>query len=261
MKSKHIATICLLALGLAPARAQETKSDSAAKAAQPAASAAANFTDDQLVEEFGWFIGKRVGLTELQFSKEEIALLLKGISSAAEGKDSPFELEKIGPKMDEFMQKKQAAYLSKLKEKNTSANADFFKKVDENKAVMKLPSGLRYEIIKQGDGAAPKPTDTVKVHYTGTLVDGSVFDSSVQRGEPAEFPLDQVIPGWTEGIQKVNKGGKIKLYVPPQLAYGDDGRPGIPPGSTLIFDVELLDIKAGSAAPAPSPAPAQPAKK
>ena len=76
--------------------------------------------------------------------------------------------------------------------------------------------------MKQGDGAAPKPTDTVKVHYTGTLIDGTVFDSSVQRNEPAEFQLDQVIPGWTEGLQKVNKGGKIKLYVPPQLAYGDD---------------------------------------
>jgi FKBP-type peptidyl-prolyl cis-trans isomerase len=99
----------------------------------------------------------------------------------------------------------------------------------------------------------------VKVHYTGTLIDGTVFDSSVQRGEPAEFPLDQVIAGWTEGIQKMNKGGKIKLYVPPQLAYGDDGRPGIPPGSTLIFDVELLDIK--PTAPSAPAMPQQPAKK
>jgi FKBP-type peptidyl-prolyl cis-trans isomerase len=99
----------------------------------------------------------------------------------------------------------------------------------------------------------------VRVHYTGKLIDGTEFDSSVKRGEPAEFPLDQVIPGWTEGIQKMNKGGKIKLYVPPHLAYGDDGRPGIPPGATLVFDVELLDIKP-AAAPAPAPAPA-PVKK
>jgi FKBP-type peptidyl-prolyl cis-trans isomerase len=259
MKSKLIATISLLALGFAAVHAQETKSDSAAKSA-PAA-AGATFTDAQLVEEFGWFIGKRVGLTELSFNKEEIDLLLKGISSAAAGKESPYELEKIGPKMDEFMQKKQAAYLSKLKEKNTGANADFFKKLADNKAVVGLESGLRYEIVKKGDGPTPKPTDTVKVHYTGTLIDGSVFDSSVQRGEPAEFPLDQVIPGWTEGIQKVNKGGKIKLYVPPHLAYGDDGRPGIPPGSTLIFDVELLDIKAGGPAAAPAAPAVQPAKK
>jgi len=256
MKSKPIATICLLALGLAAARAQDVKlnipgkSDQPAAAGQAASPAKPAFTDEQLIEEFGWFIGKRVGLTELEFSKAEVDLLLKGISQAASGKDSPYELEKIGPMMDEFMQKKQGAYLGKLKEKNQTANADFFNKLKENKAIVELPSGLRYEIIQKGDGAAPKPNETVKVHYTGKLVDGSVFDSSVQRGEPAEFPLDQVIAGWTEGIQKMNKGGKIKLYVPPQLAYGDDGRPGIPPGSTLIFDVELLAIKPTSQAPA-----------
>jgi FKBP-type peptidyl-prolyl cis-trans isomerase len=154
--------------------------------------------------------------------------------------------------MDEFMQKKQSAYLAKLKNKNQSVNQDYFTKLKENKAVVELPSGLRYEIVQAGNGPAPKPTETVRVHYVGKLIDGTEFDSSVKRGEPAEFPLDQVIPGWTEGIQKMNKGGKIKLYVPPHLAYGDDGRPGIPPGSTLIFDVELLDIKAPAAAPAPA---------
>lgn len=269
MKSKHIATISLLALGLAAARAQEVKLNipggqaketPAADAAQPAAPAKAAFTDLQLIEEFGWFIGKRVGLTELAFSKEELETLMKGFTAAANGKDSPYELEKIGPAMDEFMQKKQQAYLAKLKTKNEAENTAYFTKLKENKAITALPSGLNYEIVKQGDGAMPKATDTVKVHYTGTLIDGSVFDSSVQRGEPAEFQLDQVIPGWTEGLQKVSKGGKIKLYVPPQLAYGDDGRPGIPPGSTLIFEVELLDIKSGASAPAAAPA-AQPAKK
>ena len=258
MKLKHLSTIFLLALGLAVARAQEVKLNipgQPAPAAGPAP-AAAVFPEAQLIEEFGWFIGKRVGLTELSFSKTEIEALLKGFSAAAAGKDSPYELEKIGPAMDEFMQKKQAAYLSKLKGQNQTANVAFFNKLKENKAIVELPSGLRYEIVMPGAGAAPKATETVKVHYTGTLVDGSVFDSSVQRGEPAEFALDQVIPGWTEGIQKMTKGGKIKLYVPPQLAYGDDGRPGIPPGSTLIFEVELLDIKptaAGAAAPAPAP--------
>jgi FKBP-type peptidyl-prolyl cis-trans isomerase len=264
MKLKLIATLCPLALGLAVARAQEVKLNIPGQpAGQPAPAAAAPakpaFTDAQLIEEFGWFIGKRVGLTELEFTKEEVDLLLKGIAQAAAGKDSPYELDKIGPAMDEFMQKKQNAYLAKLKTKNQADNAAYFTKLKENKAIVELPSGLRYEILKPGDGPAPKATETVKVHYTGTLIDGSVFDSSVQRGEPAEFPLDQVIPGWTEGIQKMNKGGKIKLYVPPQLAYGDDGRPGIPPGSTLVFEVELLDIKS-AAAPAPA-MPAQPAKK
>ena len=155
------------------------------------------------------------------------------------------------------MQKKQAAYVAKLKTKNLAVNNDFFSKLKENKNVVELPSGLRYEIVAPGNGPAPKANETVRVHYTGKLIDGTEFDSSVKRGEPAEFPLDQVIPGWTEGIQKMNKGGKIKLYVPPHLAYGDDGRPGIPPGSTLVFDVELLDIKAAAAAPQLPP----PAKK
>jgi FKBP-type peptidyl-prolyl cis-trans isomerase len=259
MKSKHIATLCLLALGLTAATAQEVKVNLPGQpgaAAEPAAKS--SFTDMQLIEEFGWFIGKRVGLTELSFSKAELETLLKGLSAAAEGKESPYELEKIGPAMDEFMQKKQQAYLSKLKEKNSATNTSYFTKLKENKAITALPSGLHYEIIKQGEGATPKASETVKVHYTGTLLDGTVFDSSVQRNEPAEFQLDQVIAGWTEGLQKIQKGGKIKLYVPPQLAYGDDGRPGIPPGSTLVFEVELLDIKGGSTA---APAPAMPAKK
>jgi FKBP-type peptidyl-prolyl cis-trans isomerase len=255
MKLKHISTICLLALGFAVARAQDVKLNLPGQKDQPAAPAKSAFTDAQLLEEFGWFIGKRVGLSELEFSKTELDTLLKGIALAASGKESPYELEKIGPAMDEFMQKKQQAYLGKLKEKNAGVNTDFFAKLKENKAIVELPSGLRYEIVQEGGGAAPKPTETVKVHYTGKLIDGTVFDSSVQRGEPAEFPLDQVIAGWTEGIQKMKKGGKIKLYVPPQLAYGDDGRPGIPPGSTLIFDVELLDIKPAGSAPTP------PAKK
>jgi FKBP-type peptidyl-prolyl cis-trans isomerase len=133
--------------------------------------------------------------------------------------------------------------------------AAFFAKLKEDKAVVELPSGLRYAIVSPGLGAAPKPTDIVKVNYTGTLIDGTVFDSSERQGKPIEFALDKVIPGWTEGLQKIGKGGKIKLFVPPDLGYGDDGRPGIPPGSVLVFDVELLDVT-----PASTAAPATPAK-
>lgn len=253
MKLKHSLTFSLLALGLVTARAQEIKLNLPGKSDQPAAAPAAPaFTEAQLIEEFGWFIGKRVGLSELEFGKAEMDALLKGLNNAAANKESPYELEKIGPLMDEFMQKKQAVFTEKMKKKSSADAAAYFAKLKDNKNVVELPSGLRYEIVKQGTGAFPKPTETVKVHYTGTLVDGTVFDSSVQRNEPAEFPLDQVIPGWTEGIQKVSKGGKIKLYVPANLAYGDDGRQGIPPGSTLVFDVELLDIKPTAPAPAMS---------
>ncbi len=263
MKLNRLSSIVLVALAVSAGRAQEIKLNMPGEtdAAKTPAAPAQTFTDAQLVEEFGWFIGKRVGLTELDFSKAEADALLKGIAASAAGKDSPYDLPKIGPQMDEFMQKKQAVYVDRLKKQSTAAAVAFFTKLKENKNVVELPSGLRYEIVKTGTGPFPKPTETVKVQYTGTLVDGTVFDSSVQRGEPAEFALDQVIPGWTEGIQKINKGGKIKLYVPSSLAYGDDGRPGIPPGSTLIFDVELLDIKptppAGSAPAAPG-APGMP---
>jgi FKBP-type peptidyl-prolyl cis-trans isomerase len=121
---------------------------------------------------------------------------------------------------------------------------DFFTKLKENKAVIQLPSGLCYEIVKPGSGAYPAPTDTVEVNYTGTLTDGTVFDRSTQ---PVEFPLNQVIPGWTEGLQLINKGGRIRLYIPASLAYGDQAQPGIPAGSTLIFDIELLDVRPGDA--------------
>lgn len=255
MKLKHSFTIGLLLLGLAAAQAQEVKlnlpdSSKTPVGAPAAAPAAPTFTNAQLIEEFGWFIGKRVGLTELAFETSEIDFLIKGLRVAAAGGDSPYELEKIGPAMDEFMKSKQGAYLAKLKEQNLAASIAFFTKLKENKNVIELPSGLRYEIMQPGSGPMPRQDQTVKVHYTGTLIDGSVFDSSVQRGEPAEFALNEVIAGWTEGIQKMNQGGKIKLYVPPHLAYGDDGRPGIPPGSTLIFEVELLEVKSAASQPA-----------
>ena len=106
----------------------------------------------------------------------------------------------------------------------------------------KTASGIGITILKEGTGASPKASDTVKVHYRGTLTNGQEFDSSYRRNEPATFPLNRVIPCWTEGVQKIKVGGKAKLLCPPELAYGSRGVPGIPPNSTLIFEVELLDI-------------------
>ena len=149
-------------------------------------------------------------------------------------------------------------WIARYERQGKSVEATWFPvllEISENKNVVELGSGLRYEILKTGDGTFPKASDTVKVHYHGTLVDGTVFDSSVQRGEPTEFPLGGVIPGWTEGLQKVSKGGKIKLYVPSHLAYGDTPPQGSPitPGATLVFEVDLLEIKGGAAMPAPAP--------
>jgi FKBP-type peptidyl-prolyl cis-trans isomerase len=164
-----------------------------------------------------------------------------------------FAVKKIKSK-DEYeaeqkkmMEEQQAA----MKEKEAAEAPAREKWLAENKITTKpTASGLYYIEIKKGTGPSPKETDMVKVHYTGTLLDGTKFDSSVDRGEPAEFPLNGVIKGWTEGLQLMKKGGKARLIVPSNLGYGGDPGRGFPPFSTLVFDVELLDIK---------PMPAQPA--
>jgi FKBP-type peptidyl-prolyl cis-trans isomerase len=259
MKLKLTTTLCLIAFGLTAARAEDSKITLPGMPKAPAAAPAKpEFTDTQVLEFFGWFVGKRVGLPVLELSQPEIESLIKGLNAAAAGKDSPYEAEKIGPLMDEMMQKKMAATIARQKEKGLAASAAFFTKLKENKNVVESQSGLRYEIVKQGDGPGPKPEDIIKAHYTGTLVDGKVFDSSVKRGTPIEIPLNQVVAGWTEGIQKIGKGGKIKLYVPPSLGYGDETNGDIPAGSTLVFDVELIDFKSTPAAPTALPTPGKP---
>lgn len=259
MKLKHTLTVCAMGLGLTAAvHAQDTEiklnvpgqTPAPAAAVTPAAPAAA-FTDAQLLETFGWFVGQRIGLAELEFTQTELESIIKGLSLAGGGKTSPYELEKIGPAMDQFIQKKQGVYMEKLRQKGLAESAAFLTEVKKKAGVVELPSGLVYEIIAAGAGAGPKPTDTVKVNYSGSLINGTQFDAS-KPGEPVEIELDQVIPGWTEGVQKIGKGGKIKLYIPPQLAYGDNGNPGIPPSSTIVFEVELVDFKATPPPAAPS---------
>ena len=174
------------------------------------------------------------------------ARILDGLKDALEGKvdvrkDENVQktLEAIEAKLVSASKAKAEAIAKSAQEEGDKYRADFAK----DKDVKTTKSGLLYKIENAGKGEAIKATDTVKVHYTGKLPNGKVFDSSVERGQPVEFQLNQVIPGWTEGLQLVKKGGKIQLVIPPSLGYGKQGAgASIPPNSTLIFDVEVLDV-------------------
>lgn len=169
----------------------------------------------------------------------DLESFIVGIRSG-HAKDKPaYTEEELQQAFEQFQKELQQKQL----EKEKTADA-FLTENAKKEGVKTTASGLQYKITKEGTGAAPTASSTVKVHYTGKLVDGTVFDSSVERGEPIEFPLGQVIPGWTEGLQLMKPGGKATLYIPAKLAYGEQGIPGtIPPNSTLIFDVELLEAK------------------
>jgi FKBP-type peptidyl-prolyl cis-trans isomerase FkpA len=183
-------------------------------------------------------------LSVLNFSAEEYEFIIQGINDAAAGKTLAAEPETFMPKFNALASTRIQAAAQKQKE----LDKPYLENAAKEAGAEKTASGLIYKQIKAGSGAQPKATDVVKVHYSGTFIDGKVFDSSVQRGQPVEFPLGQVIPCWTEGVSKMKVGGKAKLVCPSELAYGDQGRPPvIAGGATLIFEVELLEIKAPAA--------------
>lgn len=156
---------------------------------------------------------------------------------------SAYSQEDLNTAYEQFQQEMQNKQIEEAKK--AQGTSDTFLAENAKKAGVKTTeSGLQYQISQEGTGKTPAANSVVKVHYTGKLVDGTVFDSSVERGEPIEFPLNQVIPGWTEGLQLMKEGGKATLYIPSHLGYGPQGVPGtIPANSTLIFDVELLQVK------------------
>lgn len=193
--------------------------------------------DDKTIYALGYVVGK--SLSNFSLSKSELAIVDKAFADAATGTAPQVDPDAYRTKIGELEKSRGAVKAGGEKSKSKS----FLTQAAAEKGAVALPSGLIFLSLKEGSGALPKATDTVKVHYRGTLIDGKEFDSSIKRGQPAEFPLHGVIPCWTEGLQKVKVGGKAKLVCPSAIAYGDQGRPPtIPGGATLVFEVELLGI-------------------
>jgi FKBP-type peptidyl-prolyl cis-trans isomerase FkpA len=206
--------------------------------------------DDKAFYALGYTLGQRLK-SDFSPTKAELELIKKGLSDGITGAKAKVEVETYGPKINQMAQaraQKAAADQQKAAPLQKEKDAPYLEKAAKDKGAVKDPSGLVYVPLKEGTGVQPKATDTVKVHYKGTLTDGTEFDSSLKRGQPAEFPLNGVIKCWTEGLQKMKPGGKAKLVCPSDIAYGDSGRPPkIPGGATLVFEVELLEVKGGAA--------------
>jgi FKBP-type peptidyl-prolyl cis-trans isomerase len=230
----------------APAAAPNTAAPAApaapgAPAAQPAP-AAPEVDLGKVSQVIGNDIGKNISrrFDELGVQLDKAALV-QAFSDAVNGKPSAISDEETQKLMTDFSQFVRAAQ-AKAGEKNLAAGEAFLAENGKKEGIKTTASGLQYKVIKEGTGKTPTATDRVQVDYAGTLIDGKEFDSSIKRGEPAEFPVGGVIPGWTEALQLMKEGGKMQIFVPASLAYGPRSQPGIPANSVLIFDVELKKI-------------------
>ena len=233
---RTIGVIAIVA-ALAACKRSDESSGSASTRTTTASSVELKTEDDKALYALGLVAGQ--SMAPFHLTPAELDLVEAGLTDAVTG---------AKPKVDlaQYQGKLQALYVARTRSASEKQNAGAKGYLDDaakEKGAHKTDSGLVYTIEKEGSGAQPTPTDTVKVNYEGKLTDGTVFDSSYKRNEPIEFPLTGVIPCWTEGVQKMKVGGKAKLVCPSDIAYGDSGHPpAIPGGATLVFEVELLDI-------------------
>ncbi len=199
---------------------------------------------DKVSYALGLGIGRQLtdmGAKDLNI--DDFAQAIKDVLSGSEVKLSDSEAQTIVRAFFDEQEKKQRAAAAERFKENKTKGEEYLKANAAKDGVVTLPSGLQYQILTPGNGRQPKATDKVRCHYEGMLVDGTVFDSSVQRGEPAVFGLNQVIAGWTEGVQLMKEGAKYRFFIPYNLGYGERGAgQSIPPYSALIFDVELIDV-------------------
>jgi len=199
---------------------------------------------EKISYSLGADIGKNFRTQDLQL---DVNMMMKGIRDGMSGAGfdmSDEEMQKTVAAFQEIMMQKQKQRAMEQSSDNRKIGQNFLAENKKKEGVMELPSGLQYKVITEATGPKPAATDEVTVHYRGTLIGGKEFDSSFKRNEPASFRLNQVIAGWTEGLQLMSVGSKYRFFIPPDLCYGDRQMgPDILPGSTLIFEIELLDIK------------------
>lgn len=233
----------------------------AALAATTAGAAEGTVNTNDLTSKFSYTIGMSLGS---QWKGRGVDLDFEALAagareaSAGNARFTDAEARDISRQFEQENRGRLEARLREQGEKNKAAGEAFLAENKSKEGVQTTPSGLQYKVIMEGTGAKPGPTDRVTVHYVGTLIDGTEFDSSVRRGQPATFPLNGVIRGWTEGLQLMPAGSKFQFFLPPELAYGARAAgPKIGPNSTLVFDVELMSVEAAPPPAAPA-APAQP---
>lgn len=218
-------------------------------------------TKDKLSYSIGYDIGNTFKKQGMDLSTDALAVGVKDALSGAKPLLTEQETQEVMTNFQKEMMEKQQSAGKAAGEKNKMEGDKFLAENKGKPGVKTTASGLQYKVIKEGSGASPKETDTVTVNYRGTLLNGTEFDSSYKRNEPATFPLNRVIKGWTEGVALMKPGAKYQFFIPSALAYGDRGAGAdIGPNSTLIFEVELLSVKPAEAAPAASPS-AKPEKK
>lgn len=198
------------------------------------------------VDRYSYAIGTSIGgriSSDLQQApaKFNTSMIAKGVSDAITGAKLVLTEEEIQAALAD-MEKSMKAKASEAAAANKATGEKFLAENKKKDGVKTTASGLQYKVVSEGKGTKPKDTDNVTVHYKGTFIDGKEFDSSYKRNEPASFPLNGVIKGWTEGLQLMTPGSKYQFFIPSDLAYGEEGRPGIEPNSTLVFDVELVSV-------------------
>jgi len=195
-----------------------------------------SMSKEELIKTWGWLLADSNKLDDFDFNQAELDYIFEGIRGRVQGDQAPVDIQVAISQMQRYFADRAARTLQRRKAENEAKELDFFDSLFGQPGVQSLGTGLHFTIIEPGNDVHPKKTDTVTVHYEGRFLDNKVFDSSA-GGQPATFKLNEVIAGWTQGLPLIGEGGKIKLYVPSKLAYGEEGSSGVPPAATLVFEI------------------------